>query len=108
MDNDAIHEAFEELRIMRVIVKECDNGATLLLDRTRLSKLGYTLVFGDNLTPVFVKLFDLQYVYDPIFYMSDRIPKAALDTYVISKIKIERISGYTRLISSSSPPPPHP
>lgn len=98
MESEAIHEAFEELRTMRVIANEAvgnddDEEGMLRIDRTRLSKLGYTLVLGDNLAPTFVRLFDLQYMYNPILYMSDRVPRSALRTYVVSKIKNDCISG---------------
>lgn len=90
MESEAIHEAFEELRIMRIITEERAN--LLRIDRTRLSNLGYTLVLGDNLAPAFIRLSDLQYAYNPILYTSDYIPKTTLRTYVVTKIKNEPLS----------------
>ena len=89
-DNEAIQEAMFELSTLRIIVvsdsNEDDDGTLLRIDRERLATIGYTLTF-DGISPIFTKLTDLQYMYNPILWMSDHVPKNSLVTYSVSKMK---------------------
>jgi hypothetical protein len=87
-DNEAIQDALYELTILRIVIENNDGNDVdfVKIDRDRLSLVGYTLVF-DGVSPKFIKLDDLQYIYNPILWVDDYIPKSSLSTYVISKMK---------------------
>lgn len=87
---ETIHDAFAELSMLGVILS-CTMGETIQLDRTRLAKCGYALVF-DSLEPRFVRLEEFSYLYDPIVYTDDVVPWSSLRSYVISKIRQEPCS----------------
>lgn len=86
---DQIHEALSDLEILGVIVSETSD--TITIDRFKLNKIGYTLLFN-GYEPEFATNDDLNYMYDSILYCSDVIPKSSLKSFVMLKIKNIRIS----------------
>lgn len=87
---ETIHEALTELSMLGVVLS-CTLGESVRLDRTRLAKCGYVLVF-DGLEPRFVRLEEFSYLYDPILYTDDVVPWSSLRSYIVSKIRQEPCS----------------
>lgn len=84
--SDTIHDAFAELSMLNVIVKVLE-GRRVLLDRDRLARLGYILIY-DHVSPVFCKISDIQrFHYDPVIYVDDVVPFATLASYSLITIK---------------------
>lgn len=82
---DTIQEAFEELSILKVI--EPIDANRLRVDQSRLAALGYTLILWTN-EVAFCKISDIQrYLYNPVIYTDNVIPRAALKSYNVIRIK---------------------
>lgn len=86
---ERIHEVLNELVLLGIVISETDDSVKLDLHRLYLH--GYTLVF-DIHQPVFVTTSDFRFAYDINLYCSDEIPKSALTSYVILKIKNVNVS----------------
>lgn len=86
---DQIHEAFMELLTLGIITSYDQD--TVTLDLKKLYRLGYVLVFDLN-TPIFTTILNFNYMYNPILFVSNIIPKPALNTFILSKIKNTRFS----------------
>jgi len=86
---DHIHEAFTELDILGIIISSTSN--MIMLDLKKLYALGYVLIFNVS-TVTFVTLEDFSYMYNPIIYSSNVVPRTALNSFVLSKIKNSKIS----------------
>lgn len=86
---DQIHEGFMELLTLGIIIEQ--NADTITLDLKKLYALGYVLVF-DLKGPAFTTILDFNYMYDPILYYSNVIPKSSLMSFALLKIKNTRIS----------------
>lgn len=84
---DTTHEAFEELSILKAVRPLGEHY--LLVDRDRLADLGYTLVLW-LAEPTFCKISDIQrYIYNPVIYMDNVIPRSALKSYATIKLKAD-------------------
>lgn len=82
---DTIQEAFEELSILKVV--EPIDADLLRVDQSRLAALGYTLILWTN-EVTFCKTSDIQrYLYNPVIYMDNVIPRTALKSYTLIRIK---------------------
>lgn len=81
---DQIHEAFNELATLGIITSSTRD--TVTLDLKKLFALGYVLVFNLN-APVFTTILDFNYMYNPILFYGNVIPKPSLSSFVLSKIK---------------------
>lgn len=86
---DQIHEACMELTTLGIITSSTQD--TVTLDLKRLYVLGYVLVFDLNL-PVFTTILDFNYMYDPILFYNNVIPKASLGSFVLAKLKNNKFS----------------
>lgn len=86
---DHIHEGFMELSTLGIITSSTEDAITLNLKT--LYALGYVLIFNLS-TPVFTTILDFNYMYNPILYFGNVIPKRCLESFVLSKIKNTPIS----------------
>lgn len=85
MDNDQIQEALKELVVLGIIITQNDNNVTL--DLIRLKRIGYMLIY-DGQKPRFVHNSEFMYMYDPILYVGNTIPKQSLYSYKLLKMKM--------------------
>lgn len=83
---DSMHEAFLELTALGAIVEYTND--TITIDRVRLAKLGYTLIFNLH-EPAFVTLLDFSYMYNSIMFDGYVLPRSSLKSFVLLKIKNE-------------------
>lgn len=81
---DISQDAFTELSTLGIIISSTDDDVTL--DLQQLYALGYVLIFNLN-SPVFTTILDFNYIYNPILFYGNNIPKTALKSFVLSKIK---------------------
>lgn len=84
---DTIQEAFEELSILKAIRPiDADH---LFVNTNRLFDIGYVLILYAG-KPTFCKISDVQrYIYNPIFYLENVIPREALNSYTTIKLKTD-------------------
>lgn len=87
---DHIHEAFMELRCLRIIIDELPYDM-LKLDISRLWSLGYLLLYCNN-NIIFKTINDFQFMYNPNLYIGDVIPKSTLSSYTHIKSSSIRCS----------------
>lgn len=86
---ERIHEALNELELLGIVISKTDDSVKL--DMHKLNLYGYMLVF-DMHQPVFITNSDFVFAYDINLYCSDEIPKSALKSYVMLKIKNVNVS----------------
>lgn len=87
---DQIHEAFMELSTLGIVTSSTRH--TVVLNLEALYSLGYVLVLSAS-GPAFVTIVNYNYMYNPIQYVSSVVPKAALASFVLSKIQTVGISS---------------
>lgn len=88
---DQIHEAFVELSTLGIITES--NADTVTLNRKALYSLGYILISSINVPmPVFTTILNFNYMYNPMVFIGNVIPKRALSSFVLAKIQTVGLS----------------
>lgn len=95
--NEVIHDKFIELSNLGIIKRYDAVNKLLYIDRDKLSEiLGYTLIInvGERSCsdPVFKTLADINYLVNVSLYLSDVVPFASLETYVLTQLRDSIIS----------------
>lgn len=90
--NEAIHDKFNELTSLGIIVRYDAERKLIYLDRDKLANiLGYTLVVDCGratcTTPIFKQLNDIYYSINEVLYLSDVIPYESLTSYVLNDVR---------------------
>lgn len=87
---DMLHKIESELRFLGAIVglADVEDGNSVLIEPTTLHRLGYVLTYDRvNKIPVFTALEDFAQLYDWPLYCGTRVPRRALLSYIVSRIK---------------------
>lgn len=86
---DTLHNIESELRFLGVIIGPEDlEDDTVIIEPATLHYLGYVLTYDRyNREPVFTALKDFAHLYDWPLYCGTRVPRRALLSYGVSRIK---------------------
>lgn len=83
---DNAYAAASELADMGVLTGRDHVADTVTIDRTRLARYGYTVVFCMD-RPTFVTHENFACSYDAVLFDDDRLPQRSLRTFELAKLK---------------------